>query len=401
MLDWQAFKPQPTSLYQAMPSLWEAACNALHNHGFPTKKNEAWRYFPIQKMHAFQPCTLGKNYTIDQDLPPELIFCSAEEALLKYPQHMHELLNADLPSHGFEHFNLLFAKESYFIYLPANTDLSQGFWQLIQSAIPENKIGNIRIFLLLDEGSRLNMAQEYSSNSQHPQLNNIVFHIHLRKKAHLDLCLIQNTPNRSSWLHNLSVVQAAHSHFSIYAFNFAGNLARVQTNVLSQGSETVSNLHCLQLPSSGSYHDFQATVTLTQPKSKISQHNHAMIAQRGQSSARVSVIAQPQASQASCDQKLQSLLLAPGAIANNKPELEIYCKQIQAKHGSTIGQLDYNALYYLKTRGFSEALAKATLMQAFCESFLNQSALQPYARKLRQLQNTYVKNMFKVSEALS
>jgi Fe-S cluster assembly protein SufD len=92
------------------------------------------------------------------------------------------------------------------------------------------------------------------------------------------------------------------------------------------------------------------------------------------------VIVQRKAQRADAHQSSRNLLLAPQAEIDTRPELEIYADDVKCSHGATVGQLDAEALYYLRTRGMDEAQARAALTLAFAEPVIARCTL-PAARK--------------------
>ena len=91
-----------------------------------------------------------------------------------------------------------------------------------------------------------------------------------------------------------------------------------------------------------------------------------------QSSFQGKIYVHPIAQKTQAYQINNNLILNEGAIANTKPNLEIFADDVKASHGATVGQLDAQQLFYLRTRGFSEELAKQFLVKGFCKALLDQ-----------------------------
>ena len=96
-----------------------------------------------------------------------------------------------------------------------------------------------------------------------------------------------------------------------------------------------------------------------------------VLTQTAKSSFQGKILVQQAAQKTEAYQLNNNLLLSDGAIADSKPGLEIFADDVKASHGSTVGQLDKEQLFYLKTRGFSDTEAKNCLIHGFCEEVLN------------------------------
>ena len=93
------------------------------------------------------------------------------------------------------------------------------------------------------------------------------------------------------------------------------------------------------------------------------------------------VMVHPDAQKTDSEQHVDSLLLSPGAEVNAKPELEIYADDVKCAHGATCGQLDEDAIYYLRTRGLDVAAARSVLLRTFAHAVLQRIGHEP-AREL-------------------
>lgn len=140
----------------------------------------------------------------------------------------------------------------------------------------------------------------------------------------------------------------------------------------------------LQFAINSQVHDTHSRVEHCVPRARSSETYHGIADQRGQVVFNGKVLVHKHAIGTDAQQSSRNLLLSPKAEIDTKPELEIYADDVKCAHGATVGQLDSNALFYLRSRGIGEQEARALLTLAFADAVINKIPLAALREELTQ-----------------
>jgi len=158
------------------------------------------------------------------------------------------------------------------------------------------------------------------------------------------------------------------------------------------GNGANASLNGLFAPAGTQHLDTHTLVDHVAPHTTSDENYRGVAEGRGRGVFNGRVIVRPGAQKIDARQSNRNLLLSPTAEIDTKPELEIYADDVKCSHGATTGQLDATALFYLRSRGLSEADARAVLIRAFAESVLASIRHEPVRHYLEhQLQRRYAR----------
>jgi len=226
--------------------------------------------------------------------------------------------------------------------------------------------------------------EQYSAADQSAHLTNAVTTVALAEGAQLDHCRIQHENTVSFHIGMLHAELAAHAMLASHQFNLGAALGRIDVTAILKGSEASVAMNGLQFAGGNQHHDTHTLVEHSVPHTRSTEDYRGIADQRGRVVFNGKVRVHEKAIKTDAQQSSRNLLLAPRAEIDTKPELEIYNDDVKCAHGATIGQLDANALFYLRSRGLDEKQARGLLTQAFADCVISRVSLEPLRIQLTQ-----------------
>ncbi|MDG1913815.1 MAG: Fe-S cluster assembly protein SufD [Crocinitomix sp.] len=260
--------------------------------------------------------------------------------------------------------------------------------QLVFLSTGERVMANNRI--LIDSGKSSAAALVVSTISQGANscFNNTITEVNVAENAHLTIHKIQNESASNLSISTEQVKQAKNSTFKINTFTLTGLLIRNNINIAVAGENCETYMNGA-IVSSGKQHVDNHTYVDHQVPNCYSNENYKYIMDdhsTGVFNGRV--IVQKDAQVINAYQNNGNILLSDNASINSKPELEIYADDVKCSHGSTTGQLDESALFYLQTRGISLANAKKLLVSAFIGEVIRSTENEAVTQLIERLLQT-------------
>ncbi len=246
------------------------------------------------------------------------------------------------------------------------------FLNFIWSANNTSLMAHPRIVIRSGRHSRLVVVEQYLGSGSTAHFNNVVTTVQLAEGAQLEHCRIQNENTQSFHIGLLHAELATHATLTSHYINFGAALARMDINVYLKGSNASVNLNGLQFATGNQHHDTHTRVEHCVPHTNSNEDYRGIADQRGRVVFNGKVLVREKAIKTDARQSSRNLLLASTAEIDTKPELEIYNDDVKCAHGATVGQLDANALFYLRSRGLSEAQARALITHAFADHIIGQ-----------------------------
>lgn len=201
--------------------------------------------------------------------------------------------------------------------------------------------------------------------------------IDLADNAALTLYRIQQPGAKTSLISRLDARLARDARFTCIGLYAGGALVRNDLNVSLDAPGARAELHGVLAPAAGEHLDVHTRLDHRAPHGTSRETFRCLVPAKARAIFNGKVLVHAGAQKTDSEQHVDSLLLAPGAEVNAKPELEIYADDVKCAHGATCGQLDENALYYLRTRGLDLATARGVLLRTFAQAVLQQIAHEP------------------------
>jgi len=383
-----------------------AAYDDFNRLGIPTAKNEAYKYTPIEnylrgeydiefKANPFRinlkeifRCDIpeldtdvvltlnGFYYPTDQTpaLPEGIIICSLNEASVRYPDIFSEHYSkyADTSADGLIAMNTLFAQDGVFIYLPPGKE----FTRPLQVINLSHSLNNLRItrrnLIIASRDSRANIVFCDHTLCNQGYLTNSLTEVVLGENAHVDLARIQNENNLSSHIDNLFVHQLRNSDFKSHTITLHAGMSRNNFFVSLNEPGANCNLNGLFLCDQKQHVANFVLMNHKSPHCTSNQLFKGILDEESTGTFNGKIHVWKDAQKTQAYQRNNNILLSTTARMNSKPHLEIYADDVKCSHGATTGQIDNDALFYLRTRGISEKEAKHLLMYAFANEIVSE-----------------------------
>lgn len=410
---------QPAWLRELRRTAWQW----LAEQGFPTAKDEAWKYTRVAPILAtpFQPAAPGSSRQpsaeslerfagdLNDSCGPRLVFVNGFfaaplSALEGLPPGVR-LSNLAMPlqaadaalearfAHAFRSqpqaftaLNTALAEDGAFIQIPADTTVEAPI-QLVflADAGVTPLLLSPRVLVQLGAGSRATLVESHLGGGGECYLNNAVTEVELEAGAVLEHYQLQNQSTAAFHVALLDVRQAEGSRFVAHSLALGAALARQEVRVLLEGAGAEVALHGLYLPRGEQHLDNQTCIEHLAPHCTSRELYKGVIDGRGHGVFDGRIIVRPGAIKTDAGQTIKNLLLSDSAQANAQPRLEILADDVKCAHGAAVGQLDEQALFYLRSRGIALAAARALLTYAFASEMLELIHLAPLRTRLEQL----------------
>ena len=359
--------------------------------GFPTPKMESWKYtsaapiantlfrFADGRGHAaVQPSPTSHsrlvfvNGRFRRELstlpaPETLRVSSLREALASRPQALepHLARYADFQSQAFTAWNTAFFEDGAYLEIPSGVIVKEPI-ELLFSSEPgaDPTMAHPRNLIVAGPHSQATIVERYSGNGG-TSLTNAVTEVVLADGAVLEHYKVQAEGPSAFHVQTLQVRQDRASSFTSHNLALGAALARTDLNVMFAGEGGECALNGLFVGGAAQHLDSHTWIDHVQPHCSSRELYKGILDGKARGVFHGTIIVRPGAQKTDAMQTNKNLLLSREALVNSTPALEIFADDVKCKHGSTIGQLDDNALFYLRSRGIGEGEARALLTYAF------------------------------------
>lgn len=371
----------------------DEAIKALETLEFPTTKQEYWKYTRTGQI-ANKTWQFADNFDLPElpiaieEISPRMVFVNG----LFSPKHSDmEVID------GLEITTFAEANQSYISELEPYTDYSLSPFLALNAALPQdgyairvskNKvvekplnminvytgdttISQPRSAIYLEKGAALKITEFHIHVSENPTLSNTALEVKLEANSHLGIDVIQKGNDHSYHMQQLDAVVASDATISHNNFTLRGKWTRNNGNVRLQGSNTTANLNGFYIPNGSEHVDNHTIMDHEQPHCDSNELYRGVLLGKSTAVFNGKVYVRPHAQKTNAFQSNGNILVSDDATVNSKPELEIYADDVKCSHGSTTGQIDEEAIYYLRTRGLSATSARKMMVGAFAADVLN------------------------------
>jgi Fe-S cluster assembly protein SufD len=357
------YVPEPVALPGAPAWLSELRRNAFaefERAGFPTPRDEAWRYTGIQSITgtAWAPAPA----TLSAEAPAGVRLRRLAEAPQRDVEaHLAKIAAPD--GRAFAALNTASLEDAYVLEIPAGAVIATPIALAWTSAASHPEVSQPRLLVLAGERSQASVVESFAGTGRY--FRNAVTEIALSDAAILEHTTLQRESLSASHVHTISVRQGRASRFTSHNVALGSALARVDLDVRLDAEGAECTLNGLFAGTGTQHLDNHTTIDHAKPHCTSRELYKGVMdgASRGVFFGKI--IVRPDAQKTDAIQTNKNLLLSREALVNSTPALEIFADDVKCKHGSTTGQLDALALFYLRSRGIGEAEARTLLTQAF------------------------------------
>jgi len=297
-----------------------------------------------------------------------------------------------LTSNFFTSLNTVFSKDGCFIYIAENYIADKPIHIVNLSDGQDRKtVSQYRNLIIAGKLSQSKIINTYHSLSVNYTLTNIATEIFLEDGANLNYNIFQGEGVDSSQFNNIKVIQQANSNFSSNTTTLCGMLVRNDLKIEHKGSNCETDLNGLYLPDREQHFDNCVFVHHAKPHNTSNQLYKGIIDNKASAVFLGKVLVDKDAQKTLANQSNKNILLTKYAKIYSKPQLEIYADDVACSHGSTTGQIDKEALFYLQSRGINRRKAETLLLSAFVKDVIDKIQLEGFKLYIQILVNNRLK----------
>jgi Fe-S cluster assembly protein SufD len=355
---------------------------AFEEAGLPTRQLEAWKSTNLAPLAALEfariapPGAATLDAKVGASLPLGVRVRSLAEVLRSEPDRIAGRLGrlADPKKSALVALQTACVEDGVVIELAAEArfatpirirfNSSPDVYDRPSAAFP-------RLLVLAGEDSEATIFEEFVSEKAAPGFTNHVAECLLEARAHIELVQIQSEPSPRIHFSSVHAELEREARFDSHVISLTDGLLRSELDIrlLAPGAQT--NMSGFFLGRGAGHVDHFTTVDHAAPHCTSAQEYRGVLGDRAKGIFRGRVIVRHGAQKTDARQSNPNLLLSDTASIDTRPQLEIYADDVRASHGSTIGQLDADALFFLRARGIAEAEARLVLTRAFAQTVVD------------------------------
>ena len=395
-----------------------SALRIFQEKGFPTKKIEAWKYtslnsilnkdyvlFPRSdsnielkkvKQYFLHDIDTYKIVFIDGIYSPflsdtthdglDVCLLSAALSQIKYKEVIDKYFNKSvIKDESLTALNTAYAREGAYIFIPENK-VSEKPIEIMHFSTGEQKSLWLqpRNLIVVEKNSQVQIIERHQSLREHNIVTNSVTEIYAHNDALVDYYKIQNDLDSASLIDNTYINQEKNSHVSVHTFSFGGNLVRNNLNYFHKGQYIMSTLKGLTILKDKQHIDHNTLVSHSKPNCESHQDYKGIFSDQSKGVFNGKIYVDKVAQKTNAFQQSNNILIDDKATINSKPQLEIFADDVKCSHGCTIGQLDEETLFYLRSRGIPRKEAKALLTYAFANNILQSVQINVLKKRINE-----------------
>lgn len=381
---------------------------ALHQLQFPTTRNEYWKYTRIARLvkqqylnpkttnhKAILPNIEGVNSIkmvfenglfrkdLSEPIKGDFIVLPLSQAKVEFTQIVDEHLGKliDYKNHIFSAINGVYHADGLFVYIPQSVK-TKPIIELINIGSGQNQLINQRNLIVLQNQTNAEIIFRDFAEDDCANFINNVSEIFVDANAHLTTYQVQRYSKTTSQVQTTQTQISADATYKNWLFTLSGDIVRNNHNCTFTGENAQSEIFGLYMPLGNSLVDNHTFIDHALPHCYSNELYRGIVSDKATAVFNGKVMVRPDAQKTNAFQANNNILLSENATVNSKPELEIYADDVKCSHGSTTGQMDEEALFYLQTRGINKPQALKLLTQAFAHEVLE------------NMPNTNLKNYF-------
>jgi Fe-S cluster assembly protein SufD len=387
--------------------------------GFPTKKEEAWKYTSLNNLQKVDFSIFPKEenaleyhqvkkYFLHEIDTYKIVFidgiyssylsetthdgvdiCLMSSALTKpmYKQVIDVYFNKIASrEESLTTLNTAFSREGAYIYIPKNKAPKKPVEILHFATGNEASLMlQPRNLIIVEENAELQVIERHQSLTSNDVLTNCVTEIYAAKNAIVDYYKVQNDAREASLIDNTYISQKDNSVVKVHTFSFGGKLTRNNLNFFQNGEHIDSTLKGVTILGEKQHVDHHTLVHHKEPNSESHQDYKGIYGEKSTGVFNGKIIVDKIAQKTNAFQQNNNILLSNQATINTKPQLEIFADDVKCSHGCTIGQLDEEAMFYLQSRGIPRKEATGLLMYAFANNVLESVRIPELKKRINKL----------------
>lgn len=404
-----------------LTSIENNAFDTFSQMGIPTAKHEEWKYTRISnlfnKEYEFIAGKVTSSLAAGEldairlpgyDQANELVFIngifssslsvlrSPELVVLPLDEATHGSYAAIISKHlghssqyikdGIHALNTAFLQKGVFIHVPKGKVTEHPVYlYFITDARAVNIFSQPRNLVHIAEQAEVQLVETYATLGSSESFSNQVIEIVVEKDALVGYYKIQNDMADANQVNTTHFRMVGKSKIHAVTISLNGGIIRNNLNIALEAEHCEAHLYGLYFLKGHSHVDNHTMVDHAKPNCQSNELYKGIINDSAGAVFNGKIMVQPHAQKTNAYQSNKNILLSESASVNTKPQLEIFADDVKCSHGCTIGRLDEEGLFYLRSRGISEKIARSLLVHAFAVDVLEHIKLLPIRNYVDQL----------------
>jgi Fe-S cluster assembly protein SufD len=399
--------------------LRKGAMKRFSELGFPTQREEDWRFtnvaplakipfkpvapdetngFSAEKLEraAFQPGACCRLVFVNGHFAPSLssvppagvTVLSLAAVLDSHPEWLEPFLgrHAEFQNHAFTALNTAFINDGAFVSVPKGMIVAEPIYLLFAStAAGEGSVAHPRNLVVAGENSQVSILESYIGLEDEVYFTNAVTEIVAGANAVIDHYKLQRESSEAFHVATTQVYQQRGSKFSSQYVGLGGALVRNEVRALLDAEGCECTVNGLYMADGTQHMDNFTVIDHAKPRCASHELYKGILDGKAHGVFNGKIFVRQDAQKTDAKQTNKTLLLSDNAIINTKPQLEIYADDVKCTHGATIGQLQEEALFYLRARGIGIEEARSLLTYAFANDIIARIKLEPIRNQLEKI----------------
>lgn len=394
----------------------------LTSYGFPTQKNDEWRYtsvtpileanYPVVSLHTehgvraehlapyryspdwplmvFVNGTFAPELSELQSLPDGVSVLDFNTALREEPEfvqpHLGALASIGAQTNAFTALNTMLSSDGVVIHAEKEMETELPIHLLfVSDEGMERQAAHPRILIVADRNSKLTIMESWIGLADVPYFTNAVTEVLVGDGATVQHLKEQRESLSASHIGTIDAQQGRDSHFISFSFAAGGAMSRTNVHTVLAGPGCGATLNGLYLANGKQHVDHQTRIEHAEPDCFSREVYKGILDDEAHGVFNGQVYVRPVAQRTDGKQENNNLLLSERAHIDTKPQLEIFADDVRCTHGATVGQLDETALFYMKSRGMSNVQARQLLTYAFAADVLETIEVEEVKDRLEDL----------------
>ncbi len=393
---------------------------------FPTTHDEDWKYTNITPLLKYNFKPFDGEITLNEDQIKKFLFKNISKNRLvfvngHFVKRLSKTINlpngvivgniaseikndsnvidkhfskyANYKDHIFTALSTAFTRDGAFIFIPDGKIVDEPIHILFITDSKDEKIlTQPRNLFVAGKNSQVSIIEHYTSINDDIYFTNVVSEIVAGQDSIIDHVKLQEESINSFHISREEIDQERGSNFTSHSISFGGEIARndIQSRFNDQGSEcTLNGLYLLK---GKQLYDSHTMIDHAKPHCNSHEHYKGILDDQSRGVFNGKVLVRPDAQKTNAFQENNNIILSDDALVNTKPQLEIFADDVKCSHGATVGQLDMDSLFYLKSRGIGEEKARTILIHAFASDIVKTIKIESVKNYLEDiLENTFNK----------
>ncbi len=372
----------------------DAGAETFSQTGMPTPSWEDWKYTNLRSLSDSDYYFDIEPVNINEDKLPEQLIADTYRIVLVNGQYLPEFSNTpvgvivsniidcdiedieqylvtvgNLSEEPLKALNAAYMHDGLVLKVSKGVIVDKPIEILYYNMGDENAIYP-RVLHWLEEGSELTLIERYMGEGSY--FVNSYECIVQEKNSHLRLYKFEEESLDAVHISSTLLQQHRNSSVEIFSFTSGGKLSREEYRNEIVDGNVESNIAGVYLMRDNQNHDLKILTSHFEPHCNSTQYFRGVVDDEATATFQGKIYVNRDAQQTNSDQLCKTILLSETARTNFKPELEIYADDVKCSHGATSGQLDEDALFYMRNRGLTKQEAEAMLVQAFLNESLEQ-----------------------------